>query len=68
MITLYIYLNKIGGEKMVFINKKELAERLSISIITLDRQRKKGLPFHKLGGRIVFVYDEVAEWIVKNGQ
>jgi len=48
---------------MVFINKKELAEKLSISVITIDRQRKKGLPFHKLGGKIVFIYDEVAEWI-----
>ena len=51
---------------MVFINKRQLSDLLGISVVTIDRQRKKGLPFHKLGGKIVFIYDEVAEWI-KNG-
>lgn len=48
---------------MAFINKKELAEKLNISVVTIDRLRKTGLPFHKLGGKIVFVYEDVAEWI-----
>ena len=53
-------------KRLVFINKRQLSELLKISVVTIDRQRKKGLPFHKLGGKIVFIYDEVAEWI-KNG-
>ena len=53
-------------KRLVFINKRQLSDLLKISVVTIDRQRKKGLPFHKLGGKIVFIYDEVAEWI-KNG-
>jgi len=48
---------------MNFINKKELAKKLDISIVTIDRLRKKGLPFHKLGAKIVFDYEEVTKWI-----
>jgi len=53
-------------KRLEFINKRQLSDLLKISVVTIDRQRKKGLPFHKLGGKVVFIYDEVAEWI-KNG-
>ena len=49
---------------MVFVNKKEIAKKLNISVITIDRLRKKGLPSHKLGSKIVFVEDEVNKWIL----
>ena len=53
-------------KRLEFINNRQLSDLLKISVVTIDRQRKKGLPFHKLGGKVVFIYDEVAEWI-KNG-
>ncbi|MGV8982105.1 helix-turn-helix domain-containing protein [Clostridium sp.] len=48
---------------MNFINKKELAEKLKVSVVTIDRLRKQGLPFHKVGAKIVFDWVEVTEWI-----
>lgn len=48
---------------MNFLDKKQLAEQLQISIVTIDRLRKKGLPFHKVGAKIVFNWIEVTEWI-----
>jgi len=50
---------------MSFINKKELAEILHISVVTIDRLRKKGLPCHKIGSKVVFDYEEVEKWIKK---
>lgn len=51
---------------MEFINKKEIAEKLKISQVTIDRLRKTGLPSHKLGRKIVFDYEEVTNWIKEN--
>jgi len=48
---------------MNFISKKQLAEKLDISVVTIDRLRKKGLPFHQLGRKVVFDFEEVAKWI-----
>jgi excisionase family DNA binding protein len=52
-----------GGYKMNFVDKKELAKYFNISVVTVDRLRKKGLPFHKLGAKIVFDKEEVTNWI-----
>ena len=64
MIIKVVILNK-GSVDMNFISKKELAEKLSISIVTIDRLRKQGLPFHNVGKKVVFVEEEVSEWILK---
>ena len=48
---------------MNFINKKELAEELKVSIVTIDRLRKKGLPYHNFGAKILFDIEEVTNWI-----
>lgn len=48
------------------LSKKELAKELSISIPTIDRYMKQGMPYHKVGKRLVrFYLKEVMEWIEK---
>jgi excisionase family DNA binding protein len=44
------------------LDKNEAAEIFKISPVTLDRLRKKGLPFHKVGSQIRFDEDELKEW------
>ena len=44
------------------LNKKELAGRLNISVSTVSNLKNRGLPFVKLGKRILFNYDEVLIW------
>lgn len=51
---------------MKFLSKIELAKELEISVVTLDRLRKKGLPSHNVGKKIVFDYEEVTKWIKEN--
>lgn len=48
---------------MDFIGKEELAKKLDISVVTIDRLRKKGLPSHQLGRKVVFDFNEVEKWI-----
>lgn len=48
---------------MDFISKKQLAEKLEISVVTIDRLRKKGLPSHQVGRKVVFDFGEVEKWI-----
>jgi excisionase family DNA binding protein len=53
---------------MSFVDKKELAEKLKISKVTIDRLRKKGLPSYKLGTKVVFDYEEVEKWVKEDKQ
>lgn len=48
------------------INRKEVAIRLAISLVTLTDWMKRGLPSHKQRGRVYFVKSEVLEYIRKN--
>lgn len=48
---------------MDFMDKKTIAKKLGISVVTLDRLRKQGLPSHELGKKIRFDYEEVEQWI-----
>jgi excisionase family DNA binding protein len=48
------------------LTTKELADRLKVAEITINRWRKKGLPFKKINGYSVrFELSEVLEWINK---
>ncbi len=48
------------------LNKKELAKELSVSIPTIDRYMKNGMPYHKLGKKLVrFYLEECIEWLKK---
>ena len=49
------------------LNRKQIAKRLNdISLVTLNSWVKQGLPSHKQGGRVYFLYSEVLEYIRKN--
>ncbi len=45
------------------LTKKELAEELKISIPTIDRQLKLGMPHVKIGKAIRFELEEVIKWL-----
>jgi len=45
------------------LNRKEIAEVLRISLVTLTDWMKRGLPFHKQRGRVYFTQSEVLNYI-----
>ena len=47
------------------LRKVEAAEFLGVSLTSLDRLMRKGLPFHRLAGRPVFYASEINSWITK---
>lgn len=50
------------------ITSQELQAVYSISRSTVDRWRKEGLPFIKVGRGVRFDEDDVYEWIKNNKQ
>ena len=48
------------------ITKKEVAELLSVSIPTVDRYMKKGLPYNKIGKTVRFETQNVLDWARSN--
>ena len=54
-------------EKEPLISRKEVASLLGISLVTLNDWSKKGLPSHKINGRVYFQRSEVLEYI-KSGR
>lgn len=48
------------------ISRKEIARVLSISLVTLTDWVKRGLPCHKLRGRVYFIKSEVVDYIREN--
>ena len=45
------------------LTKKELAEKLSVSVYTVDRLIAKGMPRVKVGSCVRFEYEEVVKWL-----
>jgi hypothetical protein len=50
----------------VFLNRKEIASFLRISLVTLNDWVNRGLPSHKQRGRVYFDKNEVKEYIKNN--
>ena len=46
-----------------YITLKELAQIFKISRATIDRWRKEGMPFYKIGNGVRFLEPEVSAWI-----
>lgn len=46
-----------------YITLIELAQSLKISRATIDRWRKEGMPYYKIGNGVRFIESEVSEWI-----
>lgn len=44
------------------LSKKQLAEELNISVPTVDRNMKRGMPFMKLGKSVRFDLEAVVKW------
>lgn len=49
-----------------YITLLELAKSLKISRATIDRWRKEGMPYYKIGNGVRFIEAEVSEWIRHN--
>lgn len=50
------------------LNRKEIAGRLRISLVTLHDWMNRGLPYHKQGGRDYFLYSEVLAYLRQKGK
>jgi len=50
------------------LDKKKLAQELGISIMTIDRHMKNGLPHYKIGKLVRFNLTEVLEYFAKKGE
>ncbi len=48
------------------LNRKEIANVLRISLVTLTDWMKRGLPCHKQRGRVYFMRSEVLDYLKKN--
>lgn len=46
-----------------YITLNELAKSLKISRATIDRWRKEGMPYYKIGNGVRFIEAAVNEWI-----
>lgn len=49
------------------LNKKELAEKLKVAEITINRLLAKGMPRIKVGRQVRFNFDDVLEWLKNRG-
>lgn len=50
------------------LTKEELATYLKVTQRTIDRLRKEGMPFFKVGTNIRFGKEEVLKWLKENGK
>lgn len=48
-----------------FLNKKELAVMLGLSVFTIDSwvSERREIPFVKMGKRVMFDINDIVEWI-----
>jgi hypothetical protein len=59
--------NAEAGEKEEpLVSRKQIAGYLGISLVTLTDWMKRGLPFHRLNGRVYFQKSEVLEHVRAN--
>lgn len=49
-----------------FLNRKQIAAFLKVSITTLQDWMNRGLPYHKYRGRVYFLHDEVFAYVKDN--
>ena len=50
------------------ITMKDLQEKYSLSRATIDRWRKEGMPYMKIGRNVRFNEEKVIIWIFENKQ
>ena len=57
---------KIGVAEREFLNKKEMAAWLDMSVNTLDKMVEEGLPIYRWSRKVYFLKDDVKEFFKKN--
>lgn len=50
------------------LTKKELAEKLNVSVPTVDRLLRDGVPRIYIRGSVRFEYEEVVKWLKEGGK
>jgi predicted DNA-binding transcriptional regulator AlpA len=58
--------NQTAEKEEPLISRKQVASFLGISLVTLTDWMKRGLPFHKVNGRVYFQRSEVLEYVKTN--
>lgn len=57
------------GALLMLITEKELCEKLKVDRVFLWTCRQKGLPFVRLGSKIIrYNYDDVLQWFNENSE
>jgi excisionase family DNA binding protein len=52
----------------MYLSKKQVAEKFGISVSTVNNYMRQGMPFYKVGKKLVrFIYEEVEKWIAEKG-
>lgn len=50
----------------MYLTKKQISEIFNVSVSTVNNYMRRGMPFYKVGGKLVrFDYNEVKKWIEK---
>lgn len=53
----------------MYLSKKQVAENFGISVSTVNNYMRQGMPFYKVGKKLVrFIYEEVEKWIAEKGR
>ena len=53
----------------MFLKKKEVAERFGISVSSVNNYMRKGMPYYRIGSKLVrFDPEEVEKWLKERGK
>ena len=53
----------------MFLKKKEVAERFGISISSVNNYMRQGMPYYRIGSKLVrFDLEDVEKWLKENGK
>lgn len=45
------------------LTKKDLAEKLQVSVVTINRMLAEGMPKIKVRGQVRFIYEDIEKWL-----
>lgn len=53
----------------MFLKKKEVAERFGISVSSVNNYMRQGMPYYRIGSKLVrFDPEEVEKWLKERGK
>lgn len=60
-------INKESDKTKITFDRKEAAERLGVSVVTIDRElARKNLPHFRIGRRVLFTQELLEKYIEQN--